>query len=87
MENVEIQQALPRMRRPATLSLLVYTSLHDLLPALDPFQPPFLSLDLAQGERRRLSELEQVEMGRRRFLIGVARRVSRFLRYAAQPRK
>jgi hypothetical protein len=56
--HTEIQQALPRMCRPATLSLLVYTSLHDLLPALDPFQPPFLPLDLAQGERRSLSELE-----------------------------
>ena len=67
--HIEIQQALPRMYRPATSSLLVYTPLHNLLPALDPFQPAFLSLDLAQGERRSLSEFEQVEMGRRRFLL------------------
>ena len=81
-ENVEIQQAVPHVSLSKTSSLLVHTPLHNLLPALDPFQPPFLSLDLAKGERRRLSELEQVEMGRRRFLIGVAERVSRSLRYA-----
>ena len=58
----------PSLSKVSVSSLLVDAPLHNLFPLLNPFQPSLLALDFAEWEGRRLAELEQVEVGRGRFL-------------------
>lgn len=48
--------------------LLIHTSLQDILACLDALGPSFLSTNRSNRHRRHLGELEQGEVGRRRFL-------------------